>query len=401
MRDASPELPRILVFAYACEPGRGSEPGAGWGVVRALAPIAHCTVLVGPEHVAGLTRWASATGDPNVAFVEVGEPRWGRFAKHHRATWFPLYLLWLRRARSEGLRLHRRRPFDLIYHATYSAFWLPSPVTEFGVPSVWGPVGGAVVTPPRLWGQLGARGIVGEVLDAVSTAAMGRLPATRRTWRRASVRIVQNEATLASLPRSLQASTRVLNHATLVDAPPLTRRRPTRRVLSIGPLESRKGVTLAIHGLVHAAADIRLVIVGDGPRRRFLASLARRLGVADRVEFLGRVSREQVFPLLEEAASAVFTGLREEGGLALAEAMYAGVPVIVLAHGGARTLAEASLDPDRVALIPPGDRRVTARAIGSAMTRFCDALHAETTPLLDAAQHVRQLHAAVAEALRG
>ena len=27
---------RLLVFAYACEPGRGSEPGAGWGLVRAL-----------------------------------------------------------------------------------------------------------------------------------------------------------------------------------------------------------------------------------------------------------------------------------------------------------------------------------------------------------------------------
>ena len=45
--------------------------------------------------------------------------------------------------------------------------------------------------------------------------------------------------------------------------------------------------------------------------------------------------------------------MREEGGLALAEAMLSGAPVIVLAHGGARTIAERALDPSRVTLIEP------------------------------------------------
>ena len=401
MPDRVHDAPRILVFAYACEPRRGSEPGAGWGVVRSLAQVAHCTVLVGPEHVPGIDRWAAASGPSgNLTFVQVGEPWWGRYAKHHRLTWFPLYLHWLRRARDEGRRRHRERPFDLAYHATYSAFWLPSPVASFGVPSIWGPVGGAVATPRSLWGLLGPRGFVGEVLDALTTRTLARLPATRRTWHRATVRIVQNEATLAALPRMLQPGTRVLNHATLVDVPPLQRRSPKRQILSVGPLEARKGVALAIHALSHTPEDVRLLIVGDGPRRSSLQSLARRLGVAHRVEFVGRVSRDQVFRLWEEAAGAVFTGLREEGGLALAEAMLCGVPVVVLAHGGAKTLAAGALDPSRVAMISPASPAVTAREIGTAMTRFCDTPHAELGPNLDARQSVRDLHSAVADALR-
>jgi glycosyltransferase involved in cell wall biosynthesis len=399
MADDLAELPRILVFAYACEPGRGSEPGAGWGIVQALARVARCTVLVGPEHERGLKRWASGGGHPNIDYRVVEEPSWGAHAKHHRITWFPLYLHWLRRARSLGLRLHQVRPFDLIYHATYSSFWLPSPVTTFGVPSVWGPVGGAVVTPSTLWGLLGVRGLVGEMLDAVATSVLTRLPATRRTWRRATVRIVQNDATLAALPAALQPTTRVLNHATLIEVPPLARRRPTRRILSIGLLESRKGVALAIHGMTHAAPDVRLVIVGDGPQRKSLESLVRRLGLDQRVEFLGRVARADVFQLLEEAAGVVFTGLREEGGLALAEAMYCGVPIIVLAHGGATTLAAASLDPSRVVLVPPGTIRASAVAIGAAMTRLCDELHTERTAMLDASGSLASLQAAVASAL--
>ena len=64
----------MLVFAYACEPGRGSEPGAGWGIVRALAQVAHCTVLVGPEHGPGIDRWAASAGEPNLCSSKWASP---------------------------------------------------------------------------------------------------------------------------------------------------------------------------------------------------------------------------------------------------------------------------------------------------------------------------------------
>ncbi len=50
------------MFAYACEPGHGSEPGAGWGLVRAVSRFADCVVLVGPEHIAGIRRWQASQG---------------------------------------------------------------------------------------------------------------------------------------------------------------------------------------------------------------------------------------------------------------------------------------------------------------------------------------------------
>ena len=36
---------RILAFAYACEPGRGSEPGAGWSWARMLAGLGETWVV--------------------------------------------------------------------------------------------------------------------------------------------------------------------------------------------------------------------------------------------------------------------------------------------------------------------------------------------------------------------
>ena len=387
--------PRVLVFAYACEPERGSEPGAGWGLVQSVSEFADCVVLVGPEHGPGIRRQA-LRWEGSIEFVEIPEPIGAASAKWHRVTWFLLYLAWLRRAHSLGLQLHADKPFDLIFHATYSTYWLPSPVHRYGVPSVWGPVGGAVVTPKRLWRLLGLRGILGEVLDLVSVALMTCLPATRRTWRHATVPLVQNETTLARLPDTVQATARVLNHAVFTEMPVLPISHRPRRAnlcLFIGALVSRKGPRLALRALSHAPPEVRLHFIGDGHERPPLERLARRLKVADRVSFEGAVPRSTVFARLAEASAVVFTGLREEGGIALAEALLAGVPVIVLANGGAATVAGAATDHDRVALIPVGDVDTTARRIGEAMGRLCRMERTTDVPLLDQEywrSHLRQ-----------
>jgi glycosyltransferase involved in cell wall biosynthesis len=391
--------PRILVFAYAGEPGRGSEPGTGWGVIRAVAEFADCVVLVGPEHTSAIHRWIAAHADPATTFLEVPEPRGSSVAKRHRVSWFMLYLHWLGRAYRVGRELHKASPFNAIYHATYSTYWLPSPATLFDVPSVWGPVGGAVTTPFSLWPALGWRGIPGEILDWVAVRVVSTLPATRRTWRRATSRLVQNEATLAKLPAALRGSTRVLNHALFTEMPPVRRRGRGDYCLFVGSLEPRKGLRLAVRALAHSAPSVRLVVLGKGSERRPAERLASSLGVAGRIEFRGPMPREQVLEMLVEARAAVFTGLREEGGVALAEAMLCGTPIVVLANGGAHTLAAAATDPSRVALIMPGAMDDTARRIGEAMTMFSANPSTRTDSMLDQGRARQILQAAFAEAL--
>jgi hypothetical protein len=393
--------PRVLVFAYACEPERGSEPGAGWGLVRSVSKFADCVVLVGPEHGPGLRRREMIVDDPALRFVEIPEPIGAASAKLHRVTWFLLYLAWLRRADAVGRQLHRQAPFDLTFHATYSSYWLPAPATGYGVPCVWGPVGGGVVTPFSLWPLLGFRGLCGELLDLISVGLMSGLPATRRTWRGATVPIVQNRTTLERLPESVRTRARVLNHAFFTEVPGIRRRGQGGPCLFVGSLVARKGPRLAVRALARAPRDVRLVFLGDGSERRPLARLAKKLKVGDRIVFEGQVTRAEVLTRLAEASAVVFTGLREEGGIALAEALLLGVPVIVLAHGGAQTVAAAATDPERVALIPPGSVDATARRIGEAMGRFQNARWASNGPLLDHDHWGQQLRSAFEEAMAG
>ena len=339
--------------------------------------------------------------DPALTFIEVAEPPGSWLAKYHRVTWFLLYLHWLDRAYDVGRRLHAQSPFAAVHHATYSTYWLPTPAVKFGVPCIWGPVGGAVTTPLSLWPALGWRGIPGELLDRLAVRLMSALPSTRQTWRRATRRLVQNEATLERLPPDLRGDTLILNHAMFTEVPPQLRRDGGNYCVMVGSLEPRKGHRLAVHALAHAPSDVRLVIVGDGPRRAHLQRLARRLGVADRVEFWGRRPRQATLEILSGAAAAVFTGLREEGGIALAEALLCGVPAVVLANGGAATIAAAATDPERVALVPAQSFRATAVGLAAAMTRFTREPAEGRGPMLDQVGARAALRSVFEQALTG
>jgi glycosyltransferase involved in cell wall biosynthesis len=164
-------------------------------------------------------------------------------------------------------------------------------------------------------------------------------------------------------------------------------------------LWGKKGARLALEALVSADPRVRLAFVNDGYEQPYLERAARRLGVADRVSFEGRIPREELFARMRGAAGLVFTGLREEGGLALAEAMYQGLPVVVLAHGGAGLIAAQAPDPRRVRAITPTGRRQTGRRIGQAMSELLLAAPTERTPNLDPRPHRDGVVSAVATAL--
>jgi len=120
---------------------------------------------------------------------------------------------------------------------------------------------------------------------------------------------------------------------------PQARRRP--RLLVIGRLVERKGVGNVLETLPQLPG-VELVVAG-GPSRDALEAdpqvcrlreLARDLGVADRVEFLGSVGREDVPALMASADVVVAVPWYEPFGIVPVEAMACGRPVVGSAVGG-------------------------------------------------------------------
>jgi glycosyltransferase involved in cell wall biosynthesis len=100
-----------------------------------------------------------------------------------------------------------------------------------------------------------------------------------------------------------------------------------KMILAAGRLAEVKGFEVALRAFAHLAdPDVRLVILGEGPRREGLAALATALGVADRVEFPGYVT--DIRPWLEAARVFLLSSYYEGYAAVVVEALGAGRPVV-------------------------------------------------------------------------
>jgi glycosyltransferase involved in cell wall biosynthesis len=105
----------------------------------------------------------------------------------------------------------------------------------------------------------------------------------------------------------------------------------------VGRLIPQKRVSLAIQTVASLAScghDLPLTIVGDGPDRLSLERLVDRLGIAPFVSFAGAVSPAEIPAHLAHADVMIFPAQGEGFGLAAAEALMAGVPVVACWDGG-------------------------------------------------------------------
>lgn len=112
---------------------------------------------------------------------------------------------------------------------------------------------------------------------------------------------------------------------------PIPEKRSPFTFVSVGRLDPRKGVDVAIQAIARLPEG-QLDVIGDGVEGPRLAALARRLQVVHRVRFFGQV--DDVRPHIS-AGHVALSSAREEGlGIANLEAMALGRPVVALPTGG-------------------------------------------------------------------
>lgn len=110
--------------------------------------------------------------------------------------------------------------------------------------------------------------------------------------------------------------------------------------LAVGHLIERKGVHFVVEALARCE-NATLVVAGDGPEERALHGLAQRLGVADRVRFIGAVPHDDL-PAYYSAADALFLASSREGmPNVVLESIACGTPVVAAPFAGVEELVHA------------------------------------------------------------
>jgi len=136
---------------------------------------------------------------------------------------------------------------------------------------------------------------------------------------------------------------------------------PEPVVVSVGRLTVQKGYThlLRAIALVNAKVPCRLLILGDGEKRKELEELTAKLGISDKVCFCG--FQQNPFKFMSRTNAFVLSSLWESFGNVLIEAMALGLPIVsTRAPYGPEDIIQ---DGETGILVPPGDPKALGEAI--------------------------------------
>ena len=361
----------LLLSAYACRPNTGTEPGVGWSWAWHLAQQGNeVWCFTGLHNRSFVETYLRKHPMAHLHMVYVATPlliEWLR-RKHFRMFSYLHYWFWQRAAYRYARRLRRHVAFDVVHHATYGSLQMGSLLWKLNLPFIFGPVGGGQSAPRAFRSYLKKGWYVEQLRTFFSNSVLVNVYHTAATLRSAGLVLTTNDETYA---RARQLGARNVKMA--LDSglpvefyPPQVPERPatrTLRLLWVGSMLPRKGVSLLLDVIAPLPDTITLTLVGGGVQEKLIRARIDQLGIGHRVSCTGRVPFEQIKDYYASHDVFIFCSLRDSFGTQLLEAMAYGLPIITLDHQGAHTFV-----PDRAGIkVPPTDIRTTIARLQEAI----------------------------------
>ncbi len=333
---------KVLISAYACRPGEGSEPGVGWNIVRELAKYHQVWVLTRENNRPAIEAELQKNPLPGVEFIYC-EPSalLQKLNKNQRLVYLHYYL-WQISAYFIARKLHQHINFDLVHHVTYVRYAAPSFLALLPVPFVWGPVGGGEVAPIAFRKEFNASGKRYELIRDIIRNIGEFDPFVRLTAQRSILARATTEDTAKRLQKLGATQIEIISQLGLSQdeilqlAEAVKFERNSIKFVSIGRLLHWKGFHLGLQAFAQAnlPENTEYWIIGDGKERQNLEALVEKLGIKNQVKFWQKLPRQETLNQLKQCLALVHPSLHESGGLVCLEAMAAGCPVICLDIGG-------------------------------------------------------------------
>lgn len=367
--------------AYACEPGKGSEPEVGWRWMLEMSKYHDVVVLTRANNREVIESYLQRHPDrcSGVEFVYFDLShlmmKWKKRLKWHELY----YVFWQYQVRKEIDRQLIDGGFDLVHLVTFASFRYPVFLGKLGTPVVWGPVGGAELAPWKLLAyRLRFPACIKEVVRNLATTLSGIAVRWVDPTRTSGGRVIASTPRTQQILNQRQVDAGLMptigmnigaegqhSQAHPADAPV--------KFIFVGRLVLLKGAHLLLEGFARAElSHARLTIVGDGSERRYLERLTDQLGIRNSVEFLGYVEKKDLPRLYAEHSVVVAPSLYESGGYMVLEAFQQRRPAIVLDVGG----PSMSVDSSCGIKVAQGSGAEVVQGLASAMSFYVK--HPET-----------------------
>ena len=330
---------KILINAYACSPGMGSEPGMAWNWVRNLAKSCELHIITEGEFrekietvVPTLEQGGNMHFYYNPVSEKIRKMCWNqgdwRFYKYYREWQWKTYLL--------AKDICQKEHIDILHQLNMIGFREPGYLwqlsKENGVPFVWGPVDAKDKFPVA---YLDGAGLKTKLFMRLKNFLTGiQLRYSKRVLlaaRQSSVIFSASSNSQRSFRKYMNIDSPLLNETgCYVQDHPIVDKtdKETFDVLWVGKMDFRKQLALALQTVAKSENNkLRLHIMGGGDAESY-QSLAKSYGIADKCIWHGAVSHDEVQDIMQKSDIFLFTSVAEGTPHVVLEAISNNLPVV-------------------------------------------------------------------------
>lgn len=346
---------KILMSAYACEPGAGSEYGVGWMVPTTMArkyPEDQIFVLTRSRCKEKIEKaLANDSSLANIHFLYYDIPSWMFYKNEMQSNWGEQinYLLWQWLVRKFVRKMNKIYHFDIFHHLTFNQYRTPSPGFWLDIPFVMGPIGGAECIAPAFWEDLEPNTVKKEGIRLKGKDL--------KIFKWFNTRKKNNKVVLCSCKENLKRLKPYGNKSRLELMPaiafdkkdfadiPQNETLDTFEMIYAGKAWDWKGIHIFLKAAKVALMDklsadcqqnwrIKLIGIRFEEEQKKVMGWVDELGLRNHVTLIPFIQRSELLKMLANCSLSVYPAFRDSGSMSVLEACALGCPSICFNAGG-------------------------------------------------------------------
>ena len=340
---------KIFIIAYACEPGKGSEPGLGWNISGEVARRHDVTVLTRANNKKIIESYLSNNPDApqtKIHFLYLDKGGLWRWLKKRIPFGDQLYFSsWLK---SVAIKYADEwQGFDIVHQLTFCPFFVKPWGADYIDRYVWGPIGGGGGVNSRFPKGFKIEGLgyrfrewLYRVLNIIVYSPFAwRFNAIRRKVAAVTFKAKSFSDNFPVEPNQISAVVQETGYAGEFPTRSYVDAKHPLKIVAVGRMIPHKGFEYAIKGFqkfVTCGGEGELHILGDGPlhqKLKFLSSSTTSVSNF-KIIFHGNVLNTEVHTMLDSADIFLHASFIEAAAWSILEAMVHGVPVVCQDRSG-------------------------------------------------------------------
>ena len=346
---------KILMSAYACEPGAGSEYGVGWMVPTTMVrkyPEDQIFVLTRSRCKEKIEKsLANDSSLANIHFLYYDIPSWMFYKNEMQSNWGEQinYLLWQWLVRKFVRKMNKIYHFDIFHHLTFNQYRTPSPGFWLDIPFVMGPIGGAECIAPAFWEDLES--------NTVKKEGIRQKGKDLKIFKWFNTRNKNNKVILCSCKENLNRLKPYGNKSRLELMPAIAfdkkdfadisqnETQNTFEMIYAGKAWDWKGIHIFLKAAKVALMDklsaksqqkwsIKLIGIRFEEEQKKVMGWVDELGLQNHVTLIPFIQRSELLKMLANCSLSVYPAFRDSGSMSVLEACALGCPSICFNAGG-------------------------------------------------------------------